>query len=226
MALMGRGHANQWPEKKMADAENLKKVLWMFRDTPPEPEKSPVEFDPYDPIYQLQKNTRNPYLKRAIAPGAKISEQSAADLNRLLHVFPDEGGYEISPTNRKAPFSRRLINHPKPPPTSGHPYQKTSDLSGDSQKLPWLVKEFFKSILERLRKDPGEFDLVVEELLILFRENTLKIKLYQAFYSLEDWDHLMETLDEISHYPSPETFDLFCSALLTYYELVYPPESL
>lgn len=68
------------------------------------------------------------------------------------------------------------------------------------------------------------FEAVVNELLGMLRENNVNIRLYEAYYSFRDWEQLMETLEEIGQYPAPETFDLFCSALLTYYELVYPPE--
>jgi hypothetical protein len=35
----------------------------------------------------------------------------------------------------------------------------------------------------------------------------------------------LETLDEIARFPSVETFDLFCSALFVYHDLVYGPGS-
>ena len=49
-----------------------------------------------------------------------------------------------------------------------------------------------------------------------------RVRVPEAFRAMEDWDQLMDTLDEISRYPAPETFDLFCGALLAYHELVEP----
>lgn len=207
----------------MSDEKEKKNLPWLFRGQPPAGESGAVEFDPADALYILRKNTRNPYLKRAIAPTAPKAESSPADRASLLKVLDIEGGYGVEPANSNRPYTQRTMKHPPPPPATEPRYQETGALAGDIQKLPWLINDFFKSILSRLGADPGCFDDVVNDLLHLFKENSVKVKLYEAYYNFEDWDDLMETLEEISHYPSPETFDLFCSALLTYYELVYPP---
>ena len=208
----------------MAEYDEIKKMLWMFRHEPPETEPGKVNADPVDAIYHLQKNTRNPYLQRAIAPETPQKQKSEAELGRLVRMFTGRVGYELAPSNWDAPFLRRDLSHPPPPPTARHEYLNPEKLSGDAYKLPWMVHEFFASTLKRLKDNPGEFDGVVEELVELFHENQIRIRLYEAYYAFRDWDHLMDTLEEVSRYPSPETFDLFCSALLTYYELVYPPE--
>ncbi len=208
----------------MAEQEDTKKLLWMFKNQPPGEPSGEVEFDPVDAIYLLQKNTRNPYLKRAIAPTARKLERSEDEMERLAKVISGESGYGIGPSNANVPFAKRSLDHPPPPPNPRPRFQDTSVLPGDRHKLPWLINEFFQGILARLRGEPPDFDAVVLELLQLFKTHRIKIKLYEAYYQFRDWDHLMETLEEISRYPSPETFDLFCSALLTYYELVYPPE--
>lgn len=78
--------------------------------------------------------------------------------------------------------------------------------------------------LSRLRADPQSFGTVVQELTALFQEHGITLRIYEAYHALEDWDDLMETLEEIARYPSVETFDLFCSALLAYHDLVYGPD--
>ena len=74
-----------------------------------------------------------------------------------------------------------------------------------------------------MQADPNDFFTVIDELTRLFRNNNIRIKIYEAYRELQDWDDLMDTLTEIAHYPSLETFDLFCSALLAYHDLVNPP---
>lgn len=207
----------------MADDE-IKKMLWMFRHHAPEVEPGNIGVDPIDAIYLLQKNTRNPYLQRTIAPQMPQRGKSGAELEKLARMFTGRAGYELAPSNQEAPHLRRHLSHPSPPPTSRQEYQDPEKLTGDSYKLPWLIHDFFNSTLTRLRENPSQFDAVVEELVALFHENKIRIRLYEAYYNFQDWDQLMDTLDEVSQYPSAETFDLFCSALLTYYELVYPPE--
>ena len=96
-------------------------------------------------------------------------------------------------------------------------------LRGHTRSLPWMVSLFFTSVLERLHRQPGEFRSVVESLLAQFREDGLQIKLYDAYRTFTSWQDLMQTLEEISRYPGPDTFDLFCSALFSYYGLAFPP---
>ncbi|MCZ6556257.1 MAG: hypothetical protein O7A69_00595 [SAR324 cluster bacterium] len=208
----------------MAENKELEKLLWMFRQHSPDTRPVDVRLDPVDAIYHLRKNTRNPYLQRAIAPETRKREKSAPDAKGGVRKPAGLAAYEVAPRNQDTPFLRRSLNHPQPPATARREFQEPGKLNGDSDKLPWMIHEFYQSILTRLRENPKNFDAVVEELLDLFHENSIKIKLYEAYYTFQNWDQMMDTLEEVSQYPSPETFDLFCSALLTYYELVYPPE--
>ena len=208
----------------MSDQEETKNLLWMFRNQAPEPLRAEVDFDPVDAIYQLQRNTQNPYLKRTIAPTPKKLGRSPKDLSKLVAALSTGGAYDIPPANRSTPFAKRELHHPPPPPSASPFYTGVEKLPGDGQKLPWLINEFFSSILSRLQENPRAFDSVVGDLLALFRDKKVQIKLYDAYSAFEDWNDLMKTLEEISQYPSPDTFDLFCSALFTYYDLVYPPE--
>ena len=180
-----------------------------------------VDFTPDDAMYQLYRNTRNPYVIRAIAPAMKKLERSGQDLGRLFRVMSGQQGYQVAPVNTLEPYQRRDLPHPKIPAATEPRYLKAENLSGDFSRLPWLIAAFFKTVLSRLAQDPPEFEAVVEDLMVLLRENKVQIKLYDAYQALEDWDDLMDTLREIANYPAPETFDLFCSALLTYYRLVY-----
>lgn len=208
----------------MADKDEIRKLLWMFRQPAPAAKPAEVDLDPVDEIYHLQQNTRNPYLQRAIAPTARKLERSPEELQKLVRVFSDQEGYEVAPSNQDTPYYRRTLSHPAPPPATQPRYLDPNAMPGDTYKLPWLINDFFKGVLSRLRANPGEFATIVEELVDLFNENRITIKLYEAYQTFRDWDHLMETLEEVARYPSPETFDLFCSALFSYYELAFPPD--
>ena len=192
----------------------------MFRQvqTPPPRE---VAFDPSDAIYHLYRQTRNPYLERALAPAARKLERSRADLQRLFRFFGQHGHYALEPGQAEAPYQRRNLPHAPPPPGRAA-YVGPDQLPGDLRRLPWMVELFFEAILMRLREHPGEFKTVVEELLQEFQEDGLRIKIYEAYQTFQDWDDLMRTLEEIARFPAPDTFDLFCSALFAYYELAYP----
>ena len=208
----------------MADQDETRQLLWMFRQKAPERETGEVEFDAVDAIYLLQKNTNNPYLKRAIAPSPRKLERSPGDLSRLVSFFAGQAPYQVAPSNENRPFANRTLSHPPPPPTTRPAFQEPDRLPGDRAALPWLIHGFFTSVVSRLRAEPGEFAAVVNELLHLCGEQGIRVKIYEAHYAFEDWNHLLETLDEIAQYPSPETFDLFCSALFAYYELAFAPD--
>ncbi len=212
----------------MADQDTHRGLLWMFRRTAPE--EGGAALDPSGSLYTLFKNTRNPYLKRAIAPETQASGKTAGagrsegELSRLVQFFADPKRYQVAPKNLGEPFQRRQLKHPPPAPGSKGTYAEARRLPGDPVQLPFLVEEFFGSILSRLRADPQVFDDVVQELIALFQEHGITLRIYEAYHALEDWDDLMETLEEIARYPSVETFDLFCSALLAYHDLVYGAE--
>jgi hypothetical protein len=201
-----------------APAQNL---LWMFRQAAgPQPRE--VAFDPSDAIYHLYRQTRNPYLERALAPAARKLERSPADLQRLFRFFRRQERYALGPANAEAPYGRRGLPHPAPPPRTDAGYVLPGRLPGDVRRLPWMVDLFFRAILHRLGERPGEFRAVVEDLLVQFREDGIRIKIYDAYQTFRDWNDLLGTLEEIARYPAPDTFDLFCSALFAYYELAYP----
>jgi hypothetical protein len=187
-----------------------------------------VEFDPSDAIYHLYRQTRNPFVERAIATPARKLERSPADMQRLFRFFGrrahDHDRYAVAPANAEAPYARRGLAHPPPPAQPAPAFLRPERLPGDSRRLPWMVDHFFRAVLQRLREHPGAFVTVVEELLEQFRADGIRIKIYEAYRTFHDWDDLLSTLEEIARYPAPETFDLFCSALFAYYDLAYPSE--
>jgi hypothetical protein len=216
----------------MADQDTHRGLLWMFRRNAPE--EGGAALDASGSLYTLFKNTQNPYLKRAIAPnpraadptgqtpsGQRAAGRTEGELSRLVQFFGGSKSYQVALKNRGEPFQRRQLKHPPPAPGGKGTYQDARRLPGDPVQLPFLVEEFFGSILSRLRADPQSFDDVVQELTALFQEHGITLRIYEAYHALEDWDDLMGTLDEIARYPSVETFDLFCSALLAYHDLVY-----
>ncbi len=204
--------------------ERAKGLLWMFQREPTGPPVREVAFDPSDAIYHLYRRTRNPFLERALAPTPRKLQRTPADLQRLFHFFERHERYGVQPGDARPPYERRGLQHPAPPRAQDAAYTDARRLPGNLQRLPWMVELFFDAVLGRLRSHPGRFKQVVEELMAEFQRDGIRIKLYAAYHTLQDWDDLMRTLEEIARYPAPETFDLFCSALFAYYDLAYPDE--
>lgn len=202
--------------------KNTAGLLWMFSIDAKGARLEEVEFDPSDPIYHLHKHTRNPFLVRTIAPAATKLKRSPEDLRNLFRFVEGYEGYRLAPVNNEPPYKRRTLEHPPPPPVTRPEYVTTERLSADLIRLPWMVEVFFDAVMSRLRSRPREFKKMVEELMEQLREERIHIKVYDSYRSFTDWKDFIRTLEEIVQYPSPETFDLFCSALLAYYDLAFP----
>ena len=210
----------------MADAkeprEGTSDPLWMFRIDAKSPSPREVSLEPRDEIYKLYRQTENPFLRRAISPGAKKLKRTPEDLQRLLEFFQMGKFYHIRPAHVGDPMRRRSLEHPAPIASPGAGYVGPRDLQANPKSLPWMVHLFFEAVTERLRYNPASFKQVVDELLAQFQADGIRIKLYEAYRTFRGWDDLLHTLEEIQRYPAPETFDLFCSALFSYYRLLYP----
>jgi hypothetical protein len=205
----------------MATQDHTQGLLWMFRRSATG--QGTAEVDPANAIYRLFKNTRNPFVQRAIAPQPEKAIRSEGELADLTRMLAAQKVYQVGPGNQTTPFRRRQLKHPEPPPSPEPRYLEPSKLVGNQGRLPFLIDEFFQGVLTRLEADPNAFFTVIDELTALLRTNNVRIKIYEAYRELQDWDDLLDTLAEIAHYPSLETFDLFCSALLAYHDLVNPP---
>lgn len=208
----------------MSTEEKNHGLLWMLTHSTSGAAPREVAFGPNDAIYHLYRQTRNPFLERAIAPATKKLERSAEDLHKLFRLIRAHHQYDLSPVNTRLPYHKRDLSHPPPPKTLRPQYLAPEKMSGDILRLPWMIEVFFNSVLSRLEENPGQFKAAVEELMQQFQQDGVRIKIYDAYRTFADWNDLMRTLREIAKYPAPETFDLFCSALITYYDLAFPPE--
>jgi hypothetical protein len=208
----------------MSAQDDKRGVLWMFERRPRDGAERPGNglADPDADLYRMFKNTRNPFLQRAIVPTAPRTERSERELSTLAGMLATGQPYHVGPANRAQPFQRRQLKHAPPPPAADTRYQEPGRLTANLGRLPLLVDEFFQNVLTRLAEDPDEFFAIVQELIARFRENEIRIRIYDAYHTLQDWDDLLDTLKEIARYPSQQTFDLFCSALFAYHDLVKP----
>ncbi len=88
----------------------------MFKQDATPPSLKEIEFDPADVIYHLYRKSRNPFVKRAVAPPARKLERPAGELARLFRFFERSKRYVVEPVNTEEPYSRRRLQHPPPPP--------------------------------------------------------------------------------------------------------------
>ena len=204
------------------DKDKGRELPWVFRKGAPAVASQGADWDPANALYRLFGNTRNPFLQRALAPAPPKLERTAAELQRLFRLLREEQLYRVSPPNTGGPYRRRGLDHVQPAAPVSPKFQDPAALPGDPVRLPAMIEEFFRSVLKRLHENPDLFFDVIDELTELFRRNGIRVRVAEAFRALEDWDDLLDTLKEVARFPAPETFDLFCSALLAYHELVQP----
>ena len=206
------------------DKDKDQALPWVFTVTPPAG-TAQAGVDPATAVYRLFAYTRNPFLRRVLAPLTKQAGGGTADVQRLFRLLVDRRQYQSGPENVGEPLRRRQLEHIRSGPPEVPRFQEPRILPGDPRRLPALVSSFFQNVLDRLRQQPNSFFEVVDEVRELLAEYEIRIRITEAFREFEDWEHFMETLVEISRYPAPETFDLFCSALLAYNDLANDEEA-
>ena len=204
----------------MSEEDKDKELPWLYRLEPVSATAGEPGIDPGDAVYRLYKNTRNPFLRRALAPSPEKMEPTATELQSLFRLLVEQRRYRIGPSNDEEPFQRRSLVYPPPPPTAHPEFQELRKLPAHPDKLPLLVLQFFDSVLSRLREHPEEFFDTVDQVSALAKKYGVAFRHYESYHTFVDWDDLMRTLEEISRYPAQETFDLFCCALFSYRELV------
>jgi len=204
------------------DKEKGRELPWVFRKAVPIAAGQAADWDPSGTLYRLFANTRNPFLQRLLAPAPPKLERGAGELARLFRILDSEQRYRIAPPNVEDAHRRRHLEHPAPSAHVPARLQEPAALPGDVERLPVLIEGFFRSVLGRLRENPDRFFDVIGELTEVFRRAGMRVRVAEAFRALEDWADLLDTLEEIARFPSPETFDLFCSALFAYHDLVEP----
>ncbi len=182
--------------------------------------------------YQPAGKAKNPFLRRTVAknPGKKSHVRLGQNKGGWLTNVQTDPAFLRRASSSKQP-STPVTNKNTPAPNKtflqAHVFEALplpQHLVGNPRLLDLWIERFFTHVLQALRRDPWQFDAVVEALIQLLVHEKLTTPLHRIHLTLQNWDDLMATLLEISRYPAPETFPMFCSALLAYYVLVHPEQ--
>lgn len=173
--------------------------------------------------YQFGADTYEHYRKNPFAERSLVGAPSPIHLNNqqveaLFQYLHEQKQYQLAYPTEKAPHQKRKIAPPAgsfPKPQT--PFVQTKNLKEDSHRLALAIETFFKYVLGRLENDCGELPLLVNELVPLFLEHQIKIKIYDAYRSFYSEEQFLETLKKISEGEDIENFEFFCSALFGYY---------
>ena len=112
---------------KVKDKE--RELPWVFREEAPAAKAFRAKYDPIPAVYRLFQNTRNPYLKRALATPAAKLELSPSDVQRLFRLLVGQRSYQVGPENTGDPLRRRSLKHPPPPPATAPQFQESRSSS-------------------------------------------------------------------------------------------------
>ena len=102
----------------MSEEDKDKELPWLYRLEPVSAAVGKPDIEPGDAVYRLFKNTRNPFLRRALAPSPQKLEPTATELQSLFRLLVEQRRYRLGPSNDEEPFQRRSLEHPPPPPTA------------------------------------------------------------------------------------------------------------
>ena len=198
------------------ESKKTKKIPLLLNQNPQKRGVSPLPYQYGADTYEIYSNVKNPFLSRILASEAEPLNLEPKKAQALFQRLYDK--YQISFPTNFSPYSRRKVAVDE---KIGDPkkaeFVEPQTLKENEQKLYNFIKIFFDSVLERLKDDPYSLPWVVNELIALFMEQQIKIKIYDAYRQFQNWDAFMNSLEQISQDYELENFELFCSALFGFY---------
>lgn len=168
--------------------------------------------------YERYINRKNPFLDRVLKSAPTPLQLDSQQVQALFQHLKGQAQYQIAYSTERPPHQKRKIATPiTNTPQKETDFVNSQKLKEDSYRLGFAIQTFFKSVLGRLQNDVGELPLVVNELVPLFLEHHIKIKIYDAYRSFYNEEQFLATLEKISEEEDIENFEFFCSALFGYY---------
>ncbi|MBF0279331.1 MAG: hypothetical protein HQM13_16160 [SAR324 cluster bacterium] len=180
-----------------------------YRKTPP----YQIGADTYDRYI----NRKNPFLERVLAGEPVPSQLDTEKAQALFQYFRDQKQYRLAFPTEQVPHKKRKIIKPQSAPPKEGEFVRSETLKEDLNRLRPSIQTFFKHILDRLENDLNELSLIVNELVPLFIEHRIRIKIYDAYQTFYSGDQFLAALKKISEDDDLENFEFFCSALFGYY---------
>lgn len=168
--------------------------------------------------YRHFTNPKNPFEIRRLAALKEMLELDPETAARLFTRLSEQGNYQVhygddGPSHQK----RRMVSGPAAKSSPSPVYPAQSKLKEDQQRLRPFIKTFFEHIMGRLRDHPEHLPWIVNELVPLFEQQQIKLKIYDAFRQFNSWYQFINTMEKLSEDYELENFEMFCCALFGYY---------
>jgi hypothetical protein len=174
---------------------------------------------PYEPsaeTYDIFKNPKNPFLERLITARKERSQLRAEQLERLFEKLDADSPYRLSYATAVTAHKKRKIAPGTTPSKSAH-FPAPESLREATPRLQHFLQLFMAQVLQQLQEDPFRLPQIVNELVPLFEEQGIRLRIYDAYRQFHSFDQLLDTLGKISEDYEIENFELFCSALFGFY---------
>lgn len=182
-----------------------------------EPDAKPVPYKFGADSFARYSNAKNPFVGQVLPKEGTLSKVDPHKMQSLFHHAREIKQYQVKYPTDRVPHSRRKIvgTQEQSPPQSSVFHKK--DLKENTLKLEASIQTFFRHVLARLQNEPNDLPLVVNELIPLFLEFQVKIKIYDAFRTFYSIEQFLETLSTIAEGNDLENFEMFCSAIFGFY---------
>ncbi len=168
-------------------------------------------------IYEQYTNRQNPFIDRVLSAQQAPSALAPEKVQALFQHLQGQGQYQLAHPTKRSPHHKRKIVDRKEPVEKKTIFSHPETLREDTNKLKSAIDTFFQHVLGRLRYDTNELSLIINELVPLFLEYQIQIKVYDAFRTFYSTEQFLETLTKISQDNELENFEFFCSALFGFY---------
>ncbi|MBF0287156.1 MAG: hypothetical protein HQM14_05000 [SAR324 cluster bacterium] len=179
--------------------------------------KKPCPYQFGADIYEQYANRQNPFIDRVLSAQQTPSQLAPEKVQALFQYLQGQGQYQLGLPTKRSPHHKRKVVDQKEPAEKKPMFSNVETLKEDSTKLKSAIDTFFQHVLGRLRYDADELSIIINELIPLFLEYQIQIKVYDAFRIFYSTEQFLETLTKISQDNELENFEFFCSALFGFY---------
>jgi len=202
----------------MSEPEQPAGPLVLQQDPKRPKREQPLPYEFGSDIYRVYRNPKNPFLERILGEEAQGVSLTPEQTRKLFQQMARSDTYRLgyateTPANRK----RRVTGSATDAPQAKGDFPKPEQLSSGPERIRVMMIRFFQEVIQRLQENPGQLGEIVNELVPLFEEQGLRIRVPELYRQFPSSDAFLQALEQISEDDEVENFELFCAALFGFY---------
>ena len=202
----------------MSEPEQPAGPLILQQDPKRPKREQPLPYEFGSDIYRVYRNPKNPFLERILGEEAEGVALTPEQTQRLFQQMGQNDTYRLGyVTETSAVRKRRVADGTPNTPQSKGEFPRPEQFPSGPERIRVMMTRFFQETNQRLREHPGQLGEVVNELVPLFEEQGLRIRVPELFRQFQSNDAFLQTLEQVSEDDEVENFELFCAALFGFY---------